>query len=404
MAALTKLEDLYYGQLETVDNPNPKLAAQLEENALIIPITAPIVFTSGTTVNKPFLLSIRDLQTKEPELIYVQAGELSIDGRTITLAGLNQRGLPYDVETTIDFFSGDATRRVTHVVSSPVRISIAPQTQVMLVQFVQGLIASGANIIKIGDETDSDVLIQAKNADATPPFLKYIASSNKWVFSNDGVTELDLATGGISTAGDGIDITAGTIKVDLGDTTTFVATSAGAGDTGKAFVLDASGQIDETFKGSTFVEEEQALSGIGGTVTAANLNTVTDGSDADALHAHPSLVASFDSQIITKNAADASTTQNIVHGLGRVPKRINFQYINRTLNITVETTGFGVWDGSGQRAINQDASSNSAAIYIKTGSSSTQIGTIQNVTSSDFDIDWVDGGAGGTYSILITIE
>lgn len=293
MAAITSLQDLFYGQYESKDAPNPRLASQLEDDSLIIALTEAITYPDGSVVDKPFILSIRDLQTKEPELIYVQAGELSLDGKTITLAGLNQRGLEYSVKTTIDFFSGDASRRVTHVVDSPVRISIAPQTQEMLVQFIQGVIASGANVIKVGDETDSDIFYYAKNADANSPFLKYVASSSKWVFSNDGVAELDLATGGVSTAGAGIDITAGTISIDLADGTVFVATSAGAGDSGKVVILDANGQIDQTFIGATYAEIEQALSGISANVNQTNLDTLTAGStsDADSLHTHPEIGA-----------------------------------------------------------------------------------------------------------------
>lgn len=48
-------------------------------------------------------------------------------------------------------------------------------------------------------------------------------------------------------AGDGIAIVSDDVTVDLTDTTTFVATSAGAGDSGKAPVLNASGKLDRSF-------------------------------------------------------------------------------------------------------------------------------------------------------------
>ena len=50
-------------------------------------------------------------------------------------------------------------------------------------------------------------------------------------------------------------------------------------------------------------------------------------------------VPSYSSGTTTKNAADASTTQNIAHGLGKIPK---FVEIHCTLNGTVTITGSGV--------------------------------------------------------------
>jgi hypothetical protein len=51
------------------------------------------------------------------------------------------------------------------------------------------------DILSIGDGTDIDTLIKAYNADANKPALKYDSATNKWQFSNDGVTFTDMGTG-----------------------------------------------------------------------------------------------------------------------------------------------------------------------------------------------------------------
>lgn len=72
------------------------------------------------------------------------------------------------------------------------------------------------NSLTWGDGADTDKDLIANNGDANKPFLRYDTSEDKWVFSNNGV---DTAVIGGSTAsyssGDGIDITAGVIALDI---------------------------------------------------------------------------------------------------------------------------------------------------------------------------------------------
>ena len=47
----------------------------------------------------------------------------------------------------------------------------------------------------VGLGTDVDISIIAKNADVNPPFLFYDKATNKWRYSNDGVTSNDIGSG-----------------------------------------------------------------------------------------------------------------------------------------------------------------------------------------------------------------
>lgn len=99
------------------------------------------------------------------------------------------------------------------------------------------------NSLEWGDGLDNDKTIYAKNGDTDKPFIRYDASENKFLISNNGVDTFDPQAGGSGlVAGHGIDINAGAIDVDLSELTTDTA-------------LDVtSGQIVVKFDESTLVE------------------------------------------------------------------------------------------------------------------------------------------------------
>ena len=71
------------------------------------------------------------------------------------------------------------------------------------------------NLIRVGDDTNSDMYFYAENADSDKPFIFYDASTNAWSFSNDGVSSTAIGGGAsVYTGGDGIDITSSVVKVD----------------------------------------------------------------------------------------------------------------------------------------------------------------------------------------------
>ena len=250
MTAITVFPKHFYGQLENVSIPNPQLATSIDDGDLEINLNTPITYSDGTTVvTIPFTLVIRNATTNYPETLHVQAGELSVDGTKITLAGLNQRGIDpsQDASDDVDYLSGIAGRRADHPQGSEVRISIHALDFKSMSKALLGEIASGSPTWQIGREIDEDITIYANNGDANLPFWKYDSATSAFVYSNDGVSSTPFGTGAGVTGGDGIDVTLGVISVDTADTNTFVKTSSGAADENKVIVLDASGQAAKGF-------------------------------------------------------------------------------------------------------------------------------------------------------------
>ena len=167
---------------------------------------------------------------------------------------------------------------------------------------ISGTEATGFNLLRVGDETDSDIYIYFQNADGTKPYIKYDKTNSILVYANDGVSEVAMGGAGSITAGDGLTLTASDMDIDTSDTVIFVKTSSGAGDEDKVPILDSSGELASGFikagnladyigdVTATSTEINQALDGISANVTDTNLNTLTAGSssDADALHTHSS--------------------------------------------------------------------------------------------------------------------
>ncbi len=59
---------------------------------------------------------------------------------------------------------------------------------------------ASVNTFPVGDGTDATILIQAYNADANKPGIRYDATSSKWQYSNDGAVWKDIgANDGVST-------------------------------------------------------------------------------------------------------------------------------------------------------------------------------------------------------------
>lgn len=85
-----------------------------------------------------------------------------------------------------------------------------------LVKVMDGTVGTGANNLRIGDETAADVTIYAQNDQAIKAFFRYGRSDSKWVISNDGVSTYDIAAGGSGlTRGLGVDIQTSAITLDV---------------------------------------------------------------------------------------------------------------------------------------------------------------------------------------------
>ena len=329
MSDITTSPTHFYAQVETLTNPNMRLSAPIDIDTLIITLTAPIADEDGVDPNVPFIMVIRNNQTGFPEPIYVQAGELSADLKTVTLAALTQRGIQLSGLNGVDFASGVVGRRSAHPQNSEVRISISPLDFQILSDAQKGVISSGGTSWIIGKGTDVDITVSADNGDANKPFWMYDASANGWVYSNDGVSTQPFGDGSGLTAGDGIAIGGGAVSVDTTDTAVFKNTSAGAGDAGIVPKLDAAGKLDTSIAGATNTEVAQ-LSGttniaeantfFGATdMSGAEAETLTDGSNANALHVHDSYLHNS-SSIVVPSVVTANTNYDLDIDCGFIPR------------------------------------------------------------------------------------
>jgi hypothetical protein len=104
-----------------------------------------------------------------------------------------------------------------------------------------------ANELDLGDgTTDNDKKLNADNGDANNPFLAYDESEDEWVFSNDGTSTTAMSSvGAVGTGGDGIDITASTVSLDI------AASSKVISDGGTGDQLDLTGDTSDALDGSS---------------------------------------------------------------------------------------------------------------------------------------------------------
>lgn len=232
-------------------------------------------------------------------------------------------------------------------------------------QWQNGTNGSGANNLRVGDETDSNITFYAQNADGSKPFIRYSAVDNKWIFSNDGSSSTDVGGGtGSITGGDGITITAGDVDIDLTDTVIFVSSSSGAGDSGKVARLNGSGQIpsgfiptgtDDTKIAKAFVDAKGDLI----TATAADTPAIlTVGTNRKVLGANSGAATGLEWRdaverkygVATYDLATASGSTTIAHGSTNTPVIAKFRVLTGTSGTSLGTSD-GVTNGTTHRAI-----------------------------------------------------
>ena len=264
---------------------------------------------------------------------------------------------------------------------------------------MQGDIASGGTNWKIGKGADDDITVTAYNADANKPFWRYDKGTNQWLYSNNGVDTTPFGTGAGLTGGDGITIAAGDIDIDLTDGVIFKATTAGAGDAGKAVALNAAGLVNksivEIWKDVTSdAAELNKLDGASANVTAANLSTLTGGtaSDANALHTH----TKTDLVYLTRDISVASASVNYNHGLGIAPKRIDF-----VMATSGDVWSDGSWVSGKNYCLSRVGATSSSDVTRCIEYTGNHTGVISAVDSAKFTIDWTKVGAPGSVSMLI---
>lgn len=145
-------------------------------------------------------------QGANKELIYLPTAPTSLTYSSVV------RGL--DPESNNDTLA--ATFNKEHPANVEVIIAPTHRHWNELVKVMDGTVGTGANILRVGDETDVDVTIYAQNADAAKPYVQYDSATNKWLISNDGTSTFDISAGGSGlTRGPGVDVVASAITLDV---------------------------------------------------------------------------------------------------------------------------------------------------------------------------------------------
>lgn len=245
---------------------------------------------TGAIITGAFLVGVTNKAGKT-EIIWVPAGAVAADGLSASgiVRGINPMGLDYTV--------GDSDFVLALDGGSKVFCTIAAQIGEMLRAVLQGLIASGAAGITIGLEAGGTVTIyRATGVGTKQGFIRWNTGNSKTEYSNDGSSwnSIDSVTA------------SNLLVVTASDTTPSnlnAKTASGTGITRTVLNPGGNEQLEFSVNGTlanlisdvtaTATEINQALDGISANVTFTNLNTLTGGGNADALHSHISPSATY---------------------------------------------------------------------------------------------------------------
>lgn len=156
-----------------------------------------------------------------------------------------------------------------------------------------------------------------------------------------------------------------TYPVNLADTDKIVSTSAGVADAGKLIKTNANGLVDPTF---LFEELE------------------------------------FKNGTTTKDAADASGTQNIAHGLGKIPKKVRIQAMT-SVGETITLIANTVYNGTTQSSVSMYRNNSTGVVnntFTLNAASATATCTgVVTFDATNIIITWTKTGSStGTYYLL----
>lgn len=269
------LTELTYFQWSNPTAPTPTLARSVATDDTTVYFSAAPKDKDLAVITDPFLMGAKIVTGTYKGytlLIYCPNGADGTDGLSATgvTVGIAHNGL--------DYTTADSDLAVSAPAGSPIFCADTAVLQSLMVSALQGSIATGGSDLRVGAETDVDITFYFQNGDANPPFIRFNSTNNNIEFSADGVSTFVPGTSGTAiTGGDGITVTSGDIDVDLTDTTVFVSTSSGVGDSGKVVRLDVSGEIPTDFvKASPLADYISDVSSSASAIDAAvSASTVT---------------------------------------------------------------------------------------------------------------------------------
>lgn len=171
---------------------------------------------------------------------------------------------------------------------------------------------------------------------------------------------------------------------------------------------------DDTATAATASKVARRLAG--GNITVVTESSGNNSTNAASTAYVDATVLAFKNGTDTKNAADASTTQNIAHGLGKTPKRIRIRAVgqlgdasgdvdiresNTVYNGTTQSS-VSVYRGNGQTTITDTTFTLNLAS--SAGATTTQTGVI-TWDATNIIITWTKTGSPtGTYTLLWEAE
>lgn len=305
MTDATKLPTLKHFRWARPTAARPTLAAGVDGATTddTLTFTAPALDEAGVVLTEHFVIGIKRKSGSNRgyiELVYIPAGALSVDGLVATsvIRGIDPSG--------IDFDTADSSFAVAHDAGEQVFCAVAAVEAEMITATIQGAIATGGNQFELGDGTNNTHTLKRRDAtDTQKEWLRHNGTAVQ--FSDDGSTYVNInnVTGSNLAVVSANDTTPGVLNgkiVDDGDTITVTELNDGGNET---FEI-------KTGYTATSTEIDTALTGIGVGVTAANLDTLTDGSNADSLHTHETSTI----DVTTAEAIDGSTTPQAISLLG----------------------------------------------------------------------------------------
>ncbi len=393
---------------------NPRLASPIDSTTTTIVVTNPPLDHADAIITGNFLMGIRS-QDSYVEHVYVPAAAVSADGLTFTgvVRGIRLEGL--------DYTTGNADLAVAANGDSPVFFDVDAIIWQMMVAAMQGEIASGGASWIIGRAIDENITVTAYNADATKPFFRYDAATNQWIYSNDGVSSSPFGTGAGLVGGAGITIAAGTVDVDLTDTTVFVSVSSGAGDSGKVPRVGAGGQFAVGFipSGTDASKIPLAIVTTKGDIIAATGNAtpvrfavgVSDGmvltvnsATATGLEYQTPFTTEYKNGTNVFDYAAANHTETIPHGLGRLPRSVKIQTMCGTFasGLAIATLSSDAGGTTSQSMGQAAQAAGGTTLIIHASGTQTQTGTV-TFDATNISIAWVLANSNATNGNVVTL-
>jgi len=306
MADATVLPTLEFFQWSRPTAANPRLAAPITDSATTITVTNPPLDEDGKIVAAAFLMGVKN-KAGYTETVYVPAAGVQGSGNTpdTTNLGLTITAAVRGINTSGLDFSTTASLAAEHEQDSPVFCNVSAIHFDLIQAAQKGTIGSGGENWQVGNAANNDITVYAFNGDANKPFWRYVAASNGWYFSNDGVSSTAFGTGAGVTGGANITVTAGDIALD--STITGAHTYSGASTFSSDVLVAADIQHDgDTNNKITFTTDAQSLE-TGGT---SRIDISDSGVRLGAANARVTTVLDEDS-LVSDSATSLATQQSI---------------------------------------------------------------------------------------------